>query len=509
MTRMDDLLEAATSRFRYDAGLREEIVRELRAHLEDSIAAARAEGVDEAQAEEAAVRAFGDPEEIGEKLWQANRRRLRRRAAAMAAVGVVLMPAGIVAAAWFITWLLAESIGPWHAIISIAAIAIIYFLTRRFLPKTARFGISYLRWLSTAFTKSVRIAFSNAWIWAPALAFFAVNVAEELISKWPDLIRSRSYTHIGLGIVFPSLWESAHKQLAEVGPHMPWGAASLLLYLGYLLFAKRMGTWLQSAPDVARRRARGWHIAFVVSASAGVLSVTWGLLWDWFTWNGRYNAFNSGRLLISILQPLVYVELPFVALISALFLTIVLRRLRGQALSPGGILSSALIVIGPILWLSIILLLGVIGLSGLWPFLHPAHKPFDMPLLQSFFPQALDFLRVAPAFLPVIIVSEQCGLRRACVRFGDFVWRHLWRYVAFVFLGALLLGLPQWAPGPAFDSNAATWPVLVLVTRVAIRVALQLVLTVMCFEFYLTRAGTVIPMAAEETSSQVAPDGTR
>ena len=69
MKRMDDLLEAATSRFRYDAGLRQEIARELRAHLEDSIAAARADGMDEAHAEESAVRAFGDPEEIGEKLW--------------------------------------------------------------------------------------------------------------------------------------------------------------------------------------------------------------------------------------------------------------------------------------------------------------------------------------------------------------------------------------------------------------------------------------------------------
>jgi hypothetical protein len=100
MKRMDDLIQAVTYRFGPDAELQREIVRELRAHLEDSIAAARAGGMDEAHAEEAAVRAFGDPEEIGEKLWQANRRRMRLRAMAKWTGRLVLMPAGILLAVW-------------------------------------------------------------------------------------------------------------------------------------------------------------------------------------------------------------------------------------------------------------------------------------------------------------------------------------------------------------------------------------------------------------------------
>jgi hypothetical protein len=97
---MDDLIQAATYRFRPDAELQAEIARELRVHLEDSFAAARAGGMDEAQAEEAACRAFGDPQEVGEKLWQANRRRMRLRAVAKWSGRLLLMPAGILLALW-------------------------------------------------------------------------------------------------------------------------------------------------------------------------------------------------------------------------------------------------------------------------------------------------------------------------------------------------------------------------------------------------------------------------
>ena len=100
MKRIDDIIQAATYRFRPDAELQAEIARELRAHLEDAVAAARADGMDEAQAEEAAVRAFGDPEEVAERLWQANRRRMRLRAMAKWTGRLVLMPAGILLALW-------------------------------------------------------------------------------------------------------------------------------------------------------------------------------------------------------------------------------------------------------------------------------------------------------------------------------------------------------------------------------------------------------------------------
>jgi hypothetical protein len=113
MKRMEDLIQAVTYRFGPDAELQREIARELRAHLEDAIAAARAGGMDEAHAEETALRTFGDPGEIAEKLWQANRRRMRIRAAAKWSARLVLMPAGILLALCFCSAILETLAGVW------------------------------------------------------------------------------------------------------------------------------------------------------------------------------------------------------------------------------------------------------------------------------------------------------------------------------------------------------------------------------------------------------------
>jgi hypothetical protein len=486
--RIDELLEAATSRFRYDAGLRQEIARELRAHLEDSIATARAEGLDEAQAEEAAVRAFGDPEEIGEKLWQANRRRLRRRAVVLAAVGMVLMPAGVLTAVWIITWTLAHSIPPYGGIICIFTIALIYLLTSKFLPKAALLDGAYLRWLAAAFGKSARVAFLNAWIWAPALAAFASDVAFLLI--WQPQY---------LNFARPSfkLWDSSQHYLPHVGPFLVHGLPWLLLSLGYLLLAARIGKRLQSASGLSPSRARRWHRIFIVGASAGMLSTIMLALPKWAAlgvWLGQFVTLLD-RGFLYFYFPAYCAALPFKALVWTLFLTIVLRRLRGQALSPDGVLNSALTIIGPMVCFFFIV-------DGIFNAFFPLCEIL-LPgaSLNAWVRPCYSFLHLATALLPVIIVSEQCGLRRACVRFGDFVRCHLWRYLAFIFLGALLLALPDWAPGAAFGGTVRYWSAYlgttVTLISYAMRFALQLALTVMCFEFYLTRAGTAEPDSLE------------
>jgi hypothetical protein len=500
MKRIDDLLDAATSRFRYDDGLRQEITRELRAHLEDAVAAARAEGMDEAQAEEAAVGAFGDAEEVGEKLWQANRRRIRRRAAAMAAVGVVLMPAGILAAGWFITWLL-----PWggdHALIGSLTFAVIYLLTRLFLPKTARFGLAFLRWLPSAFAKSMGIVFRNAWIWVPAFALFASIVASNVISQW-HILWPRGF------VAGPRWWDFIRGYQDVVHAYLPRVQLWLLLYLGYLLFAARIGRRLQSASGLAPSRARRWHVAFIVGALAGTLEVTisqwtkstetlWRTPIPVYGDHGQVlSVFGNHGQWLSALNALFNIaSLPFGALVSAIWLMIVIRRLRGQPLSLNGVFNSALLIIGPMVWIGLIPIVAGVGIS-LFRIIFNIQNMWFATLWQ----EALRFLRMATAFLPIIVVTEQCELRRACVRFGDFVGCHLWRYVAFVFLGMLLLDLPLWAAGAAFGSVTGHELVFLFAICAAIQFALQLALTVMCFEFYLTRAGTIVPTAAEEAAA--------
>jgi hypothetical protein len=98
MGKLDDFVESATYRLRPDPELRMDVANELRAHLEDAAEAARAAGAGESDAEVQAMHAFGDPEEISKKLWEANLRRMRLRAVAKWAARLILMPAAILLA---------------------------------------------------------------------------------------------------------------------------------------------------------------------------------------------------------------------------------------------------------------------------------------------------------------------------------------------------------------------------------------------------------------------------
>jgi hypothetical protein len=72
MKSIDDLIQAVTYRFGPDAELQQEIARELRAHLEDAVEAARRRGADERECVEEALGHFGDPDEIAEGIVQAH-----------------------------------------------------------------------------------------------------------------------------------------------------------------------------------------------------------------------------------------------------------------------------------------------------------------------------------------------------------------------------------------------------------------------------------------------------
>jgi len=98
MGRLDDFVEAVTRRLRVDPAVHWDVSREIRAHLEDAAAEARARGCSDDESVEAALSAFGDEEELAEQLWQANRRRMRLRAVATWAWRLVLAPAAVAVA---------------------------------------------------------------------------------------------------------------------------------------------------------------------------------------------------------------------------------------------------------------------------------------------------------------------------------------------------------------------------------------------------------------------------
>jgi hypothetical protein len=101
MADFEAVIEQATRRLRMDRELRMEVGHELRTHLEDSAAAFAAGGDDEAKAMEQAVKALGDPEDLAQRLWTANRGRLRLRAVAWWGLRLTLLPACVVAIVMF------------------------------------------------------------------------------------------------------------------------------------------------------------------------------------------------------------------------------------------------------------------------------------------------------------------------------------------------------------------------------------------------------------------------
>ncbi|MEM7626241.1 MAG: permease prefix domain 1-containing protein [Planctomycetota bacterium] len=102
MSDFRDLTERATHRLRRDRELRLEVSRELESHLEASAAEYRAADYSEEDARAAAVKAFGDPDDVADALWDANRFRLKLRAWAWWGARATLLPACVAAVIVFI-----------------------------------------------------------------------------------------------------------------------------------------------------------------------------------------------------------------------------------------------------------------------------------------------------------------------------------------------------------------------------------------------------------------------
>src|SRR5437879_5504692 len=79
MGRFDDVLDRATERLKIDPELRLEVRRELEHHFEDCAAEFTAAGISPDESTQKAIESFGDPAQLAQQLWDANRRRIPAR----------------------------------------------------------------------------------------------------------------------------------------------------------------------------------------------------------------------------------------------------------------------------------------------------------------------------------------------------------------------------------------------------------------------------------------------
>lgn len=80
MADFTDILARATHRLRIDRELQLDVEHELRTHLQDAAAEYRDAGHPPDEADDLAARALGDPDDVADQLWRANRGRIRLRA---------------------------------------------------------------------------------------------------------------------------------------------------------------------------------------------------------------------------------------------------------------------------------------------------------------------------------------------------------------------------------------------------------------------------------------------
>ncbi|MBN1555497.1 MAG: hypothetical protein JXA11_12185 [Phycisphaerae bacterium] len=93
------LIARLTDRLAGDPELQADVAHELQTHLEDAEEEFREAGLDDEKAQQEAVKAMGDPEEISQQLFQANRTRMRFRAVIRWTASLALLPAAMVVVA--------------------------------------------------------------------------------------------------------------------------------------------------------------------------------------------------------------------------------------------------------------------------------------------------------------------------------------------------------------------------------------------------------------------------
>ncbi len=99
---IDDVVKRATHRLRDDRELQLDVAHELQTHLDSAVGEYRRAGYGDDDARQAAAKDLGDPDDLAADLWQANRFRMRLRSIAWWIARATLLPACIIATAWFL-----------------------------------------------------------------------------------------------------------------------------------------------------------------------------------------------------------------------------------------------------------------------------------------------------------------------------------------------------------------------------------------------------------------------
>lgn len=215
MSRFDALIERATGKLSGDPELQLEVAHELRTHLEDSAAEYRAAGLSEEESAAKAAEAFGNPDEVAEKLLAANRKRILVRRITRVVAGLTLAP---VAAA------VAVSIG-WGAITSLLmAIGLVgsfgWF-------KETGWGMSVERIAHNATFHAYQDAIDNL---SPPRRFLfkgdssldlnqvdPFSTAKDLAERWPDdPVYAANYAALAIGHLNVGQWADGKQKWA---PH--------------------------------------------------------------------------------------------------------------------------------------------------------------------------------------------------------------------------------------------------------------------------------------------------
>ena len=102
MSSFDDFVDRVTRRLSKDPELRLEVGRELKSHLEDTLAEYIQAGEDQAVSQQSAIATLGDEGALAELLWQANQHRIRTRKLTKWAIRLVLLPAAFLAVLFYL-----------------------------------------------------------------------------------------------------------------------------------------------------------------------------------------------------------------------------------------------------------------------------------------------------------------------------------------------------------------------------------------------------------------------
>lgn len=340
----------------------------------------------------------------------------------------------------------------------------------------ASFGPEHFVWLWKSLLRSFRAVFSSPWAWGPALGLAAVSMLGTLLSGLAVLPGwSITWGGSGCGSRFVDALVESSACLSDL---RLTGVGIVGLFLLYILFMSRVRRIMQESVPYSPGRVWRTHIILVLSAAAG--AVFNGMSYMALMTPGGW-AYLSRQPWLPYLHVLSFAMLPILSLFSCIYLAVLYERSTDGLLTVRGVVGRALGALWPVMiGFAIVRALGYLSMS-LMQWTTGASADASFHIAAAVVLHALFFM------VPVILIVEQCSLWRALMINLRFIWKYLWRYVAFVLLGCLFLCLPMWV---TYEIALQTgWNLLRSVAEVVISL-LCIVFITLSFRYYVREAGT-------------------